>query len=157
MATTSRPTGVLAQREPKGLIVAIGALLVLVVAGVVISRLTGVGHSTPTIAAEKDGQNLLFADGDAGAIVIKAAETGAILAVVEPGTHGFIRNAVGALARERRLLGLGGEQPFRLSRQVDGRMWLTDVATGKRIDLDAFGTQNTASFTQFLPERRRNP
>jgi putative photosynthetic complex assembly protein len=146
-----------AHREPKGLIVAIVTLLSVIVTGVAVSRATGWGHSTPTLAPELDGRNLLFADGERGAILIKAAETGTLVATIQAGTHGFIRNAVGALARERQLRGIDETPPFRLSRQTDGRMWLTDSATGQRIDLDAFGTQNTASFTQFLPERRRNP
>ena len=69
---------------------------------------------------------------------------------IEPGGNGFVRVAMRSMARERFLRGIGEEQPFRIGRDADQRYWLEDMATGRRIGLDAFGGGNARSFTQLL-------
>ena len=41
-------------------------------------------------------------------------------------------------------------RPFRLTRWSDGRLSLDDPATGRRIELDAFGPTNTAVFAHLM-------
>ena len=55
------------------------------------------------------------------------------------------------LARERRMNDEGRETPFRLIRWADGRLSIEDPATGRRIDLGAFGAANTQAFARLMP------
>ena len=66
------------------------------------------------------------------------------------GEQGFLRGALRALARERRVRGLGSEQPFQLIARTDGRLTLADPATGQRIDLESFGPVNAGAFAVLL-------
>ena len=68
------------------------------------------------------------------------------------GENGFFRGALRGLARERRRAGLGSEQPFQLIGRADGRLTLTDPATGQRIDLESFGPTNAAVFARFMTD-----
>ena len=54
------------------------------------------------------------------------------------------------LARERRMHGIGSEAPFTLTQWRDGELTLTDSATGRSIELNAFGTTNRAAFAALL-------
>ena len=58
------------------------------------------------------------------------------------------------LARERKRREIGPEPPFRLARAADGRLWLEDPSTGRRIDFIAFGPTNAQAFARLLT---RNP
>jgi putative photosynthetic complex assembly protein len=66
------------------------------------------------------------------------------------GTNGFVRGVLRGLARERRLNDVGAQPPFQLTRWSDGRLSLDDPATGRRIDLVAFGPTNAGAFAQLL-------
>ena len=122
-----------------------------------LARLTDVGtlHMPMTNAIERLA--LHFADRDDGAIVISDAREGAVFYVVQPGTYGFIRSTLRGLARERRRSGLDAMTPFALTRWSDGTLSLDDAATGRRVNLDAFGPDNSRAFAQLFAERRRQP
>jgi putative photosynthetic complex assembly protein len=62
---------------------------------------------------------------------------------------------VRGLAHDRIRRGLDAGPPFRLSRWADGRLELQDVATGRRIDLRAFGATNRDAFARLLPPQER--
>ena len=47
------------------------------------------------------------------------------------GQSGFVRGTLRGLARERKRMGLGAEQPFVLMGRADGRLTLKDPATGR--------------------------
>jgi putative photosynthetic complex assembly protein len=66
------------------------------------------------------------------------------------GENGFVRGALRALARERKLRGLDHTQPFVLIGRVDGRLTLEDPATGQRIDLESFGPMHAGAFARLL-------
>jgi putative photosynthetic complex assembly protein len=53
--------------------------------------------------------------------------------------------------RDRKKLALGPEMPFRLTLWHDGRLVLDDPATGRHVDLRAFGTTNRNAFARLLP------
>jgi putative photosynthetic complex assembly protein len=57
------------------------------------------------------------------------------------------------LARERRLGDIGAQPPFRLTRYAGGQITLTDISTGKQIDLGAFGSSNTEAFARLMDLR----
>jgi putative photosynthetic complex assembly protein len=70
--------------------------------------------------------------------------------VVDPGTNGFVRGTLRALARGRRQADLGRDIPFRLAAWRDGRVMLQDTATGREVELNAFGDTNKDVFLRLL-------
>ncbi len=64
---------------------------------------------------------------------------------------GFIRGVLRALARDRRAAGLAAEPiTARIDRAADGRMAITDTATGRRIELLGFGDTHYRAFERLL-------
>lgn len=96
-------------------------------------------------------RQLRFLDAPDGAVVIREAggRTIARLEGEQPGA-GFIRGVMRGLARERRMRGLGSAPPFILTRWSDGALSLTDSATGRSVELGAFGPDNRAAFARLL-------
>jgi putative photosynthetic complex assembly protein len=114
------------------------------------ARLTGIGTSHVPEGTPVESRDLRFADRTDGAVVISEADTGRIVDVASPGTNGFLRSTLRGLARDRKRQDLGAEAPFRLTRWADGRLSLQDEATGRRIDLGAFGPTNAAVFAHLM-------
>lgn len=113
------------------------------------NTLTDVNQSPPVKVLD-----LRFDDRRDGAIVVTDNGQGEVVDVLAPGTSGFVRNVMRSLARERRMNGHGAEASFRMTRWADGRLTIDDPATGRHVDLGAFGSMNTASFARLLgPER----
>lgn len=100
-------------------------------------------------------RDLRFLDRADGAVVIQDARTGATASVIEPGQEtGFVRGVMRGLARERHQHRLGSATPFNLTLWRDGELSLTDLATGRSIELTAFGSTNRATFAALLgPEK----
>lgn len=141
----SRPKRPIFGRLPQ---IAIVAAISAAVAAAVIGPAAGGGSSVPppsTVVAER---LLRFQDRADGAVV--ATENGAEVAVFQ-GEQGFVRGIMRSMARQRRGEGLASAQPFRLTAWADGRLTLDDVATGERLDLEAFGPSNAAVFATLLP------
>lgn len=93
---------------------------------------------------------LTFTDQPDGSVIVQDAQARAPVEVFAPGTNNFARGILRALARQRRMQGIGPDQPFRLARLADGRLTLEDPATGEHIDLGSFGSTNTADFVRLL-------
>lgn len=72
------------------------------------------------------------------------------------GEQGFLRGTLRTLARERLRRGMGPSQPFVLSGHANGRLTLSDPATGTRIALESFGPSNVAVFAP-LRDAGRTP
>ena len=104
-----------------------------------------------TQVAPVTSRRLRFLDRADGAVVIQDARTGATASVIAPGQEtGFVRGVMRALARERRQHGVGAAVPFELTLWRDGELSLTDTATGRSIEMTAFGTSNRATFAELL-------
>lgn len=97
-------------------------------------------------------RSLLFADGADGSVVITEASTGEEVGMIEADSEqgGFIRGVLRGLARERRMYDVGSEPPFTLTLWRDGSMSLVDDATGRSVELGAFGPDNRAAFAVLL-------
>jgi putative photosynthetic complex assembly protein len=96
-------------------------------------------------------QRLLhFDDGADGSVLILDAGTREVLQRFPLAEGGFVRGTLRALARERRQEEQGREAPFRLAAWRDGQLTLDDVATGRRVDLTAFGSTNSGIFARLL-------
>jgi putative photosynthetic complex assembly protein len=111
-------------------------------------RIVGADPMPPTakLVAEHD---LRFADRADGAVVIVDASTGKQIEVMT-GQNGFLRGTLRGFARARRRDGIGEAAPFRLTSWSDGRLILSDPATHRDVDLEAFGSSNEAVFGRLL-------
>ncbi|EWY39532.1 phosphonoacetaldehyde methylase [Skermanella stibiiresistens SB22] len=135
---------------PRGALLGAAALLLFTVSSAAVARLSGLGTVQMPEAVSVESRQLRFADRADGAIEVTDARTGGTAAVVDPGTNGFVRGALRGLARERKRQGVGIEPPFVLTRWADGRLSLTDPATGRVINLEAFGPTNAEAFARLL-------
>ena len=97
-------------------------------------------------------RSLLFADGADGSVVITEASTGEEVGMIAADSEqgGFIRGVLRGLARERRMHDVGSGPPFTLTLWQDGSMSLVDDATGRSVELGAFGPDTRAAFAVLL-------
>jgi putative photosynthetic complex assembly protein len=86
-----------------------------------------------------------------GAINLREAGDGTLVARIEPGQDGFIRGTLRGLAQARQREGLSREPPFTLTRFDNGTLSLEDGATGRHVPLLAFGPSNAKAFARLLP------
>ena len=98
-------------------------------------------------------RDIRFDDREDGAVLISDAHDGSSIAVIATETEGggFIRGVMRGLARERRMHGIDSEPHFVLTAWADGSLSLRDTATGRMIELGAFGADNRATFAKLLP------
>jgi putative photosynthetic complex assembly protein len=142
---------------PLPLLLGIGALLLAVFAATVLVRPEPGGDGS---GARRGGPapvyvDLRFEDLHDGAVAVRRAEDGAEVALFAPGTEGFMRATLRGLARERKRGGLGPEAPFRLSAWADGDLRLEDLATGRALDMRAFGQTQAENFARLLHATRK--
>jgi len=105
-------------------------------------------------------RTLRFEDLPGGAIAVFDVRAGVPVTTVESGQGHFLRATLRGLVRERRAIEAGGgsvgkDQPFRVAAWNDGRVTLDDLATGRRVELVAFGHSNVEAFARLLPEAGR--
>jgi putative photosynthetic complex assembly protein len=92
-----------------------------------------------------------FNDNADGSISVLDGASRAELHKLAPETNGFLRVVMRSLARERRIAGLGPEEPFLLYRaSTDKRLILEDPTSGRTVGLDAFGPSNVGAFAALL-------
>lgn len=133
---------------PRGPLWLIGALLLAALAGVAGVRLSGTEIREPDAAAVAQ-RSLRFEDRRDGSVAVLDARSGRQIESIH-GEAGFLRGTLRAMARERRKQGLGAEPAFELIARADGRLTLSDPATGERIDLESFGPTNAGVFARLL-------
>ncbi len=128
--------------------IAVSGVMALAFVAAIGGRLVGVDRMQPTGApvAERD---LRFEDRADGAVIIVNAATNRQIEVMT-GQNGFLRGTLRGFARTRRMDGVGEAPPFHLTSWSDGRLILSDPATGREVDLEAFGTLNEAVFGRLL-------
>ena len=92
---------------------------------------------------------LRFEDRPDGSIAIIDYKTGKQIDAVQ-GEAGFVRGTLRGLAQERKRRGLDSGPPFELIYRADGRLTLSDTATGRMVDLESFGPTNAGTFYKLL-------
>jgi putative photosynthetic complex assembly protein len=135
---------------PRGPLIGAGALILTVLAAAGLGRMAGAGTTAPQGETPTLTRSLGFEDRADGAILVRDAEAGREIALLEPGTNGFVRGTLRALVRDRRREEITGRAPFRLAAWPDGRLTLEDPATGISIGLEAFGPTNMEAFARLL-------
>lgn len=144
---------------PRGALIGGALLLGVTLAVVATVRIAHIqpAAQVPSPASATVSRDLKFHDRANGDVVVIAVdEPGGPhqIAVLPPGSNGFLRAVMRGLAQARKIDGIGREQPFRLARLADGRLILADPATGRRVYLRAFGPTNSAAFARLLPDSR---
>lgn len=140
---------------PKPALIGAAALVLCALAAAFVARTSGIGTTQTTPAAPVRVIDLRFTDRADGAVDVRRVLPGGSdrpIGLIASGDGGFQRGVLRSLTRERRLNGTGQQAPFRLSLHLDGGLILEDLATGRLIDLRAFGPTNTQAFAQFLRE-----
>ena len=106
--------------------------------------------STPATVAIAMRAALHFDDLDAGRVVVAEAKSGQAIAVLRPGTFGFVRTVMRSLAQNRLRAGSDRSSPFEIARTAGGQIYVSDPETGKSIYLNAFSLTNARSFGRLL-------
>lgn len=146
------------QTLPKGALVMATSLVLFSLAVTATVRILHLPPSaSPVLLRQQENiaparsRDLRFSDRPDGSVLIEDVGTGSTASVIQPGSNsGFIRGVMRGLARERRMHGVGEAPPFRLTLWHDGELSLTDSATGRTIELGAFGATNRAAFAALL-------
>ena len=92
---------------------------------------------------------LRFEDRPDGSIAVIDYKSGKQIDAVQ-GEAGFVRGTLRGLAQERKRRGLDSGPPFELIYRADGRLTLSDTATGRLVDLESFGPTNAGTFFKLL-------
>jgi putative photosynthetic complex assembly protein len=145
---------------PKGALMAASALVIFSLIAVTVVRLAKLQAppapmqtaANAPAGAVLASRHLRFEDRPGKIVAVVDARSGRDIATLEHGGDGFVRGAVRALVRDRRINALGPDAAtFELTEWSDGRLTLLDPATGAIIDLRAFGPTNRAAFARYLP------
>ena len=128
-----------------------------VVIALIVAAIGGSPVTMPPAAVEAS-RLLRFDDASNGSVLVTDAETGKRVAVLAPGTNGFIRATLRGLSHS------GGHEehvrdnhPFRLTALSDGRLTLDDPEAKRKLDLEAFGSLNAGAFAALLSTPEQNP
>jgi putative photosynthetic complex assembly protein len=135
---------------PRPALFGLVGLVLFALAAVVIAQALGYKAGQPPPDSIVEQRDLRFTDGSAGIVHVWDAARDVKLRSIEPGTENFVRGVLRGFARDRRSHALGTQTPFRLARHADGRLTIEDLATGRRIDLQAFGQTNVGAFKRLL-------
>jgi putative photosynthetic complex assembly protein len=96
---------------------------------------------------------LKFEDQKDGAVVVIDSSSNKVIDVIH-GEAGFVRGILRTVARERRIHGIGQDEPLFLMAYDDGRLILKDPTTNTKIELESFGSTNVEDFRVFLKKDR---
>jgi putative photosynthetic complex assembly protein len=128
---------------------------------VVLTIIAAAIGGSPTVmppAAVLATRMLTFDDQANGAVRVIDAQTGRDVAMLAPGTNGFIRATLRGLSHS------GGHEehvranhPFRVTTLSDGRITLVDKQSGRTLDLEAFGSLNAGAFAALVTAPEKSP
>ena len=142
-----------AEPFPRGALIAASALIgfsLIATTAVRLGRLSAPTSHPAAQPAPYDSVDLRFVDEADGSVSVRESHSNRLIESVKPGVGGFVRGVMRGLAHDRQRRGIGAEAPFRLSEWKGGRLSLEDTATGRVIDLEAFGSTNRDAFLQLL-------
>jgi putative photosynthetic complex assembly protein len=135
---------------PRGPLIGAAVIIGLTISLAAGVRLSGVSVAQPTGTAVTV-RELHFADRKDGGVTVSDAAAGdRVVDIVKPETGYFLRATLRGLAQARKRQDEGPATPFVLTGWNDGRLTLDDPATGRRVDLEAFGETNEQVFAKLL-------
>ncbi|WP_245537257.1 photosynthetic complex assembly protein PuhC [Thiocystis violascens] len=136
---------------PKGVLIAMAALLGFIILMISVARLTGTKMDLAPVTPEVLAREIKFLDLADGAVAVYDVETGALIQTLPPGEGGFIRGVLRSMERQRKGYQADLSEPFHLARRESGDLTLKDPITGIQLELKAYGATNEAAFEQLLP------
>ncbi len=135
---------------PRGALLGMLGLALAALVGAGVSRTTGIGVTTNLTGSAVEVRDLRFIDQADGSIAVFNDALDQPATRIPAGAGGFIRGILRGMSRGRKLGAISSEAPYRLTRWDDGRMTVSDPATGHSIDLGAFGPDNYGIFRQLF-------
>jgi putative photosynthetic complex assembly protein len=137
---------------PRVMVRAMFALVMVILALTTLSVLTKRPlQSTPPPSAIVREVHLHLTSDISGAVTVLDAY-GSLIADLSPESGGFVSGVHRVVLFERRKAGLPATGPVTLQAFENGRMAITDPATGWRADLMGFGADNAAAFARLLAQ-----
>ncbi|WP_425083078.1 photosynthetic complex assembly protein PuhC [Ruegeria profundi] len=138
---------------PRVLLRAMGLLVCAVLAIVTYARIADVPLSATPPAAEITHERamILISDGVSGAVSVLSPE-GAVIARLDATQGGFVAGVARVIDRNRAQADLPAHTPVIVTRRANGRLDITDPATGWSADLMGFGADNASRFARLLDQ-----
>jgi putative photosynthetic complex assembly protein len=137
-------------RFPRWILLAAAAFLLFATAAVLFGQVTGIGVVREGASRPLAVRDITITRASGDQVVVTDAATGAVIAAYPPDQGGFVRGSLRAFERMRDVAAAPKGAAYRLIRWENGRVSLSDTATGQRIYLDAFGRDNAAAFAALL-------
>ena len=137
------------EKFPRGALIGAAGMIALTLISAGVTRVTGTPTQVPASSAVVV-RDLRFEDTVDGAVNVYEASGLRPVNIVSPGSSAFLRATMRGLAQQRKRESIGADVPFRLTEWADGRLTLDDRATGRHVELEAFGATNAASFARLL-------
>ncbi|WOJ96445.1 photosynthetic complex assembly protein PuhC [Congregibacter brevis] len=134
----------------RALLVGLAIFVLAILAATLFARLTGYSMNSIPESTVVDVRELGFRDLPNGVVEVFEWNSKSAIAAIPSGEGAFLRGVVRSLVRQRRGLDSGIASLFELTRYDDGRLVLSDPATGEQIDLVAFGSTNIAVFSALM-------
>ncbi|MFO1151812.1 MAG: photosynthetic complex assembly protein PuhC [Alsobacter sp.] len=141
------------ERFPRWPLYSALALIGFSIAATFVSNTWDIGTVKTPVTYPLEIRDVRFLVADDDTITVLDGAGGETIKVIAPNTEGFIHGSLRGLSRDRKLRGLAYDLPYRIIRWDDGRLTLSDTATGMRVQLDPFGPTNAAAYAQFLEGR----
>jgi putative photosynthetic complex assembly protein len=135
---------------PRAALIGAAVLIALTIGMAALGHLADIGTTRMPASAVVQQRQMQFEDQSDGGILVYDTRAHQRIALLPPGTNGFLRGVLRGLARERRRAEIGEQVPFILTRWADGRLSITDPATNRQINLEVFGPTNVSVFAQLL-------
>lgn len=137
---------------PRGALLGAAAVILLSVGLAAAARHAHLAEPSRPLAPARDAIEVRFEDASDGSIRMMDASGARQLASVPPRSDGFVRGVLRGMFRTRKLESVGRQESFRLAREADGHLTLTDPRTGRRVELSSFGPDNAGAFARLLDE-----
>lgn len=135
---------------PKGALYAAAALILGAIGLAAGAKLTGYGVTSMPAATAVEVLELRFLPQGDGRLAVEDARTGRTLVELRQDGEGFVFGVLRGLGQGRAVARASATDPYRLTRWSDGRMSIADPATGRTMELDAFGPTNAAAFARLF-------
>ena len=138
---------------PRVLLWAMGLLVCAVLGIVTYARLADLPLSATPPAADiaHERAMILISDGVSGAVAVLSPE-GALIARLNDTEGGFVAGVARVIDRNRAQADLPAHTPVIVARRSNGRLDITDPATGWSADLMGFGADNARRFARLLDQ-----
>ncbi len=136
---------------PKGVLIAVAALIGFTIIMISVARLTGFMMPQEPVTAELYARDISFVEQDDGSMFVIDVDTDELIQTLPPGSEGFIRGVLRSIARQRNGYEAPLSEPLHLARRENGSLTLEDPVTGILLDLRAFGETNEAAFASLIP------